>query len=1285
MAEIPLSIDPSKTVQPLRDIADSLDEINHQAEDTGDTFKKSFSKSTDAVDETTHAVMDNTKAQQKNEKQTEDLKKGVVDFGKKNKKAYDDSQVDEYGKSVNKADKETGELAKSTNELGKESEGVFSSLSEGIGDIGGEFGGIGDSLVSGEGGGALGGLTSIIGKLGPIGLAIGAVIGVVTALGTEIIEIDKKFDGLRGTVESLFQATGDEADRIVIQAEGIANTFDQEVNEVLIATNTLAKEFGLSGEEAGNLLASGFNSAANTQGDLIDSVKEFSSQIRASGGDAEDLFAILEKSNKEGIFSDKGIDVVKEFGLRIREQSQGTIDALQGAFGAEFTDNLLKGVDEGSISSIDALRMVSEQMGGLGENSKETQLLIADVFGGAGEDAGFRFLTQLKDINSEEGFRNRQLTESQQRQKENLEANQRLAGAQNELSKAVGDSSAIGRVWTDIQAGFFNVLVKVIRGVEDLIRGFELLRTDPAEGLKLIGQVILDWMLIPLNLAIDSANFLNDALGFDFDIPNINAGRDAIRDYNEEQESSIEISRIAQDAIRKFGSATAVATGKISKYFDQLASGNLTEEKRLELSQKLTEEYGEQIGELDLLTASEEELLEVKNKIIQAEVEQTIASGKAIAIRQINAEIELRQNQLLQEGLNEQTRARLEREIEFLETNSRAKVELVEQETRERLGLEAVTNDFITLEAEELQDDLTDIAGDGANDRAKLQADFDKTIQDILKRGQQAILNDQLVSQEERIIRNRDFQREQLANLKTHAEDLAEELTGSRVLDQSVIDAFNRADEKIITDAQDRIDKILMDRRLKRRQEALAEDQAILNAKQTRFNQELALLSASEAEEIAIIEQGQKRQFETEEGFQRRLELEKLQTSEFFLSERLALIEREQSLKLNAINLELEALADKEGAEVELVRQGLEEKKKLFEQESNAQKEQLNLQLQNTKKGIKDLENTVPTLGEVFGEIQNKIAESLGLDPAQLQAIVGAVKQVATEIFNAIQDSLQEQLEANDEILSKLSERKDEVEEALERELAFAEAGSAQIVSTKRAELAEIEEAEFQANKQREKIVAQQQLLNEISQISSLVTASASLYQSLSVLPFGIGIAIATGLTAAMFGAFIATKAKARNVASLGAGGSGDSTGIIVGNRHSQGGENFGDHIEVEGGEAWSVFSRRGTSKYGELIRQFTEAVNSDNVSAFMTKRGVPELMISNRNKMKNDEVGLQGLVIAQDLRNNGDVLPQIKDMMAKKFSQPDRSYVEKKDGTIVMIEVWPNGSKKKTKLDIRG
>jgi len=104
MAEIELSIDASKTVAPLRDVAENLDAISQASTETGKELSKAFNRSTDAVDNTNDALDDNVKSQKKAGEATDKLKKETVDFAKKSKSAYKDDEVDDYTKSVKKAD-----------------------------------------------------------------------------------------------------------------------------------------------------------------------------------------------------------------------------------------------------------------------------------------------------------------------------------------------------------------------------------------------------------------------------------------------------------------------------------------------------------------------------------------------------------------------------------------------------------------------------------------------------------------------------------------------------------------------------------------------------------------------------------------------------------------------------------------------------------------------------------------------------------------------------------------------------------------------------------------------------------------------------------------------------------------------------------------------------------------------------------------------------------------------------------------------------------------------------
>ena len=85
-----------------------------------------------------------------------------------------------------------------------------------------------------------------------------------------------------------------------------------------------------------------------------------------------------------------------------------------------------------------------------------------------------------------------------------------------------------------------------------------------------------------------------------------------------------------------------------------------------------------------------------------------------------------------------------------------------------------------------------------------------------------------------------------------------------------------------------------------------------------------------------------------------------------------------------------------------------------------------------------------------------------------------------------------------------------------------------------------------------------------------------------------------------LFALWSASKAKATTATQLAEGGSGSDTGMITGRRHSQGGERFLDHVEVEQGESWGVLSRPASAKYGEVFHDMVSSFNKDKMPSFM-------------------------------------------------------------------------------------
>lgn len=279
--------------------------------------------------------------------------------------------------------------------------------------------------------GAAGGMNKALGVLFVAVTVFQEISGAITAAveqGKEFNEVSKRISQTATlTNEALADATG--------TVVAISRTYQQESRDIVNAGNTLTKEFGIGYDEALTLIEAGFRKGANAQGDFLDQLREYPAQFASAGGSAQSFVDILIRAQNEGIYSDKGIDAVKEFGLRIREQGKATGDALRGAFGEKFTAQLFKGLNDGSITTVQALKQVTGGLRDTQLTAAQTQKVIADVFGGPGEDAGLRFLQLLADVDEATQDVTKSTNEYESQQLALFEANQTLAQSQAELAE----------------------------------------------------------------------------------------------------------------------------------------------------------------------------------------------------------------------------------------------------------------------------------------------------------------------------------------------------------------------------------------------------------------------------------------------------------------------------------------------------------------------------------------------------------------------------------------------------------------------------------------------------------------------------------------------------------------------------------------------------------------------------------------------------------------------------------------------------------------------------------
>ena len=263
-------------------------------------------------------------------------------------------------------------------------------------------------------------------------------------------------------------ASGDDLKRYRNEVQAIADTYDKDFKETIISTNALAKQFGISFDEALKLIKDGFVSGADANGEFLENVKEYPAYFKEAGLSASEFIAITTQANTAGIYSDKAIDVIKEGNLRIREMTSATAEALDniGISSAKVREDL----ENGSKTTFDIMQEVSAKLAEFPESSAAVGTALADIFGGPGEDAGLQYILTLKDIETNMDSVKAKAGKLAELQEEQLQSEIELQNAISALFDFTGGS--FEEMTTKSKTFLNDGLSAIIRGTIDLINYF---------------------------------------------------------------------------------------------------------------------------------------------------------------------------------------------------------------------------------------------------------------------------------------------------------------------------------------------------------------------------------------------------------------------------------------------------------------------------------------------------------------------------------------------------------------------------------------------------------------------------------------------------------------------------------------------------------------------------------------------------------------------------------------------------------------------------------------------
>ena len=167
-------------------------------------------------------------------------------------------------------------------------------------------------------------------------------------------------------------------------AIALEDVFGFDIMESMRGVNSLMDQFGITFDQAFNLIVQGAQKGLNQNDDLLDTINEYSVQFKNAGYSADDMFNMLANGAKSGTWSiDKLGDAVKEYNIRWND---GTSAEALEKLGLN-ADEMAEKVEGGAESSGKAMQQVMAALMCV-EDEQERYILGQTLMGTMWEDLG---------------------------------------------------------------------------------------------------------------------------------------------------------------------------------------------------------------------------------------------------------------------------------------------------------------------------------------------------------------------------------------------------------------------------------------------------------------------------------------------------------------------------------------------------------------------------------------------------------------------------------------------------------------------------------------------------------------------------------------------------------------------------------------------------------------------------------------------------------------------------------------------------------------------------------
>lgn len=360
---------PNNDGEVIFDVRANLEKLPKDLNDAKTTTKKAAEQmESDITDSMDKAAKETKISTGKITDAMEDVETGAVSAGKAVEK-IDADPLDTLGdQSV-----ETGESLQQVADSAESASGQINQVADSSSKATGMMGKL-SSAASGVGKGlktAVSGIGKGLSVAASAGAAVASAVGgAAVATGAfavnSAVDMDRALNGLAASTGAStdemeeyetvlkkvyannygenFQSIADTMAVVRQQMSGISDTDMQTLTEAafafedisgyspeesLRAANSLMNQFGVTAEEAYNLMVQGQQQGLDFSGELLDSINEYAPQFKKMGFSAEDMFNIFKSGAESGAFNlDKIGDAVKENAIRVIDLSESTTIAF---------------------------------------------------------------------------------------------------------------------------------------------------------------------------------------------------------------------------------------------------------------------------------------------------------------------------------------------------------------------------------------------------------------------------------------------------------------------------------------------------------------------------------------------------------------------------------------------------------------------------------------------------------------------------------------------------------------------------------------------------------------------------------------------------------------------------------------------------------------------------------------------------------------------------------------------------------------------------------------------